>query len=65
MIEEIHDPDFGPYRWATVNMAVGPGIALMPMLALSILLNIYCTSECFTGLATYTVCDLTFFVFVF
>lgn len=47
MIENVHNPDFGPYRWATVNMTVGPGVALIPMLAMSILLNAYCTSEFF------------------
>ncbi|KAF7784954.1 hypothetical protein Agabi119p4_1119 [Agaricus bisporus var. burnettii] len=43
MIENVHNPDFGPYKWATVNMVVGPGIALIPLLGLSIVLNVYCS----------------------
>jgi uncharacterized membrane protein YhaH (DUF805 family) len=45
MIENLHDPDFGPYRWADVNMVVGPGVALIPLLGSSIVLNVYCSSE--------------------
>lgn len=45
MIVNLHNPNFGPYRWATVDMATGPGIVLIPMLVMSILLNIYCTGK--------------------
>jgi hypothetical protein len=44
-VKNIHDPDFGPYDWATVNMSVGPGIVIIPFLASTIILNAYCTGE--------------------
>lgn len=42
-IVHTHNPDFGPYHWAAVNMDVGPGIALTPFWASTIALNAYCT----------------------
>jgi hypothetical protein len=44
-IKNIHDPNFGPYRWSKVNMNVGPGIVVTPFLASTIVLNAYCTGE--------------------
>jgi hypothetical protein len=44
-IKNIHDPNFGPYQWAKVNMNVGPGIVFLPFLASTIALNAYCTGE--------------------
>ena len=37
-IEHIHHPDFGPYRWAKVNMDVGPGIVFLPFLVLDMVI---------------------------
>ncbi|KAF7783904.1 hypothetical protein Agabi119p4_69 [Agaricus bisporus var. burnettii] len=42
-VKNLHDPNFGPYRWAKVNMNVGPGIVAIPFVASTILLNAYCT----------------------
>jgi len=42
-IVHIHNPNFGPYHWSTVNMSVGPGIVLTPFWASTIALNAYCT----------------------
>ncbi|KAF7783903.1 hypothetical protein Agabi119p4_68 [Agaricus bisporus var. burnettii] len=42
-VKNLHDPNFGPYEWATVNMNNGPGIVIIPFLASTILLNAYCT----------------------
>lgn len=44
-IVNIHNPNFGPYQWAAVNMTVGPGIVLTPFWASTATLNAYCTSE--------------------
>jgi hypothetical protein len=44
-VKNIHEPSFGPYEWAKVIMHVGPGIAIIPFLASTILLNVYCTGE--------------------
>ncbi|KAF9440496.1 hypothetical protein P691DRAFT_767684 [Macrolepiota fuliginosa MF-IS2] len=42
-VKHIHDPNFGPYQWASVNMSVGPGIALIPFWGSTVVLNAYCT----------------------
>jgi hypothetical protein len=44
-VKNIQDPDFGPYKWAKVQMQVGPGIVFLPFLASTILINAYCTGE--------------------
>lgn len=44
-VVHIHNPNFGPYHWSTVNMSVGPGIVLTPFWASTIALNAYCTGE--------------------
>lgn len=43
-IVNVHNPDFGPYQWAAVNMSVGPGIVLTPFWASTAALNAYCTT---------------------
>ncbi|KXN82895.1 hypothetical protein AN958_01964 [Leucoagaricus sp. SymC.cos] len=40
----IHNPNIGPYQWASVNMTFGPGIVLLPFWMSTVLLNIYATS---------------------
>ncbi|KAF9447168.1 hypothetical protein P691DRAFT_793765 [Macrolepiota fuliginosa MF-IS2] len=42
-VKHIHDPDFGPYQWASVNMSVGPGIVLIPFWGSTVILNAYST----------------------
>ncbi|XP_006453885.1 hypothetical protein AGABI2DRAFT_113642 [Agaricus bisporus var. bisporus H97] len=42
-VKGLHDPNYGPYRWAKVNMDVGPGIIATPFVGSTILLNAYCT----------------------
>jgi hypothetical protein len=42
-IVHIHNPNFGPYQWANVNMTLGPGIALIPFWGSTIVINAYCT----------------------
>ncbi|KAF9450259.1 hypothetical protein P691DRAFT_847670 [Macrolepiota fuliginosa MF-IS2] len=42
-IKHISDPSFGPYKWASVNMNVGPGIALIPFWGSTVILNAYST----------------------
>lgn len=44
-VKSLHDPNYGPYKWASVNMKVGPGIAIIPFVASTILLNAYCTGK--------------------
>ncbi|KAF7783906.1 hypothetical protein Agabi119p4_71 [Agaricus bisporus var. burnettii] len=44
-VKSLHDPNYGPYKWASVNMKVGPGIAIIPFVASTILLNAYCTGH--------------------
>ncbi|KAF9442832.1 hypothetical protein P691DRAFT_764843 [Macrolepiota fuliginosa MF-IS2] len=41
--KHIHDPNFDPYQWASVNMNVGPGIALIPFWGSTVILNAYST----------------------
>ncbi|KAJ3565658.1 hypothetical protein NP233_g7488 [Leucocoprinus birnbaumii] len=40
----IHNPNIGPYKWASVNMTFGPGIVLLPFWICTVLLNAYSTS---------------------
>ncbi|KAF9450260.1 hypothetical protein P691DRAFT_774065 [Macrolepiota fuliginosa MF-IS2] len=42
-VKHISDPNFGPYQWASVNMNVGPGIALIPFWGSTVVLNAYST----------------------
>ncbi|KAJ3560055.1 hypothetical protein NP233_g11083 [Leucocoprinus birnbaumii] len=42
-IVHINNPDFGPYKWAEVNMELGPGIVLVPFWASTITMNVFCT----------------------
>lgn len=44
-VKNIHDKNYGPYRWSTVSMTVGPGIVFLPFLASTIALSAYCTGE--------------------
>ena len=44
-VEHVHNPDFGPYQWAAVDMSVGPGIVLIPFWLSTIVLNAYCTGR--------------------
>lgn len=44
-VAHTHNPNLSPYRWAAVNMTVGPGIALTPFWASTTALNAYCTGE--------------------
>jgi hypothetical protein len=44
-VMRLHNPDVGPYQWASVNMSVGSGIVLTPFWGSSIVLNGYCTSK--------------------
>ncbi|KAF7770717.1 hypothetical protein Agabi119p4_6691 [Agaricus bisporus var. burnettii] len=43
VVKNIHDKNYGPYRWSTVSMTVGPGIVFLPFLASTIALSAYCT----------------------
>ncbi len=52
-VVHIHNPDFGPYQWAAVNMHVGPGIALTPFWASTTALNAYCTGKFAERLSVY------------
>ncbi len=45
-IAHLHNPDLGPYVWASVNMNIGPGIVLIPFWGSTTILNMYCTSKC-------------------
>ncbi|KAF9449516.1 hypothetical protein P691DRAFT_667356 [Macrolepiota fuliginosa MF-IS2] len=42
-VVHVHNQGFGPYHWASVNMAVGPGIVLLPFWASTVALNAYST----------------------
>lgn len=44
-IAHRHNPNLGPYVWASVNMTIGPGIVLIPFWGSTTVLNMYCTSE--------------------
>lgn len=44
-VVHVHNPNFGPYQWASVDMHTGPGIVLIPFWLSTIVLNAYCTGK--------------------
>lgn len=44
-VVHVHNPNFGPYQWASVNMNTGPGIVLIPFWLSTVVLNAYCTGK--------------------
>ncbi len=44
-VAHIHNPNFGPYSWAKVNMSKGPGIVYVPFWVSVNLLNAYVSGK--------------------
>lgn len=49
-IVHTHNALIGPRTWGAVNMSIGPGIAIIPFLAATIILNSYTTCALFSPL---------------
>lgn len=44
-VAHTNNPDIGPYKWASVNMSMGPGIVLVPFWISTVLLNAYVSGD--------------------